>query len=160
MKKTRLGALRVSAVNIYSSASDTFDLDPCGCRYKKADFQMIVHFFEGMLAMTRIVIDKEIRHGKPVINGTRVPVDIILGSLAGGMSYEEVCEDYEITEEDIKAAIRYASGMTRSPLSVDRYPLTSFVLLISRFLNFVHCGLRLVPRRDNLFILVPLSFFP
>jgi uncharacterized protein (DUF433 family) len=59
----------------------------------------------------RIVIDKDIRHGKPVIRGTRVPVDIILGALAGGMSYQEVCEDYEITEDDIKAAIEYATKL-------------------------------------------------
>jgi len=45
--------------------------------------------------MGRIVIDKNIRHGKPVIRGTRVPVDLILGSMAGGMSYKEICEDYE-----------------------------------------------------------------
>ena len=55
--------------------------------------------------MQRIIIDKNIRHGKPVIRGTRVPVDIILGSLAGGMSFQGICEDYEITEDDIKAAI-------------------------------------------------------
>ena len=61
--------------------------------------------------MQRIVIDEDIRHGKPVIKGTRVPIDIILGSLAGGMSYQEVCEDYEITEDDIKAAIEYASKL-------------------------------------------------
>ncbi len=61
--------------------------------------------------MERIVIDKNIRNGKPVIRGTRVPVDIILGSLAGGMSYQEVCEDYEITEDDIKAAIEYATKL-------------------------------------------------
>ena len=61
--------------------------------------------------MEKIVIDKNIRHGKPVIRGTRVPVDIILGALAGGMSYQEVCEDYEITEEDIKAAIEYATKL-------------------------------------------------
>lgn len=61
--------------------------------------------------MERIVIDKSIRHGKPVIRGTRVPLDIVLGSLAGGMSYEEICEDYEITEEDIRAAIEYAAGL-------------------------------------------------
>ena len=61
--------------------------------------------------MERIVIDKDIRHGKPVIRGARVPVDIILGSLAGGMSYQEVCEDYEITEDDIKAAIEYATKL-------------------------------------------------
>jgi len=57
----------------------------------------------------RIVIDPEIRHGKPVIRGTRVPVDIILGSLAGGMSVEEVAEEYGITREDVLAAIEYAA---------------------------------------------------
>ncbi|MBN1841427.1 MAG: DUF433 domain-containing protein [Deltaproteobacteria bacterium] len=51
------------------------------------------------------------RHGKPVIKGTRVPIDIILGSLAGGMSYQEVSEDYAITEDDIKAAIEYAGKL-------------------------------------------------
>lgn len=67
--------------------------------------------FYGGLQMERIVIDKDIRHGKPVIRGTRVPVDIILGSLAGGMSYKEVCEDYAITEDDIKAAMEYATKL-------------------------------------------------
>ncbi|MEX2703021.1 MAG: DUF433 domain-containing protein [Candidatus Baldrarchaeia archaeon] len=57
----------------------------------------------------RIVIDPEVRHGKPVIKGTRVPVDIILGSLAGGMSVEEVAEEYGITREDVLAAIEYAA---------------------------------------------------
>jgi len=61
--------------------------------------------------MEKIVIDKNIRHGKPVIRGTRVPVDIILGALAGGMSYQEVCEDYEVTEEDIKATLEYATKL-------------------------------------------------
>jgi uncharacterized protein (DUF433 family) len=59
--------------------------------------------------MQRIAIDKNIRHGKPVIKGTRVPVDIILGSMAGGMSYEEICKEYEIEIDDIKAAIEYAT---------------------------------------------------
>lgn len=59
--------------------------------------------------MQRIVIDKNIRHGKPVIRGARVPVDIILGSLAGGMTYEEICKEYEIEKDDIKAVIEYAT---------------------------------------------------
>jgi uncharacterized protein (DUF433 family) len=37
----------------------------------------------------RIVIDPKIRFGKPVIKGTRVPVDLILGKIAGGMTIEE-----------------------------------------------------------------------
>lgn len=36
----------------------------------------------------RITIDEKIRFGKPVIKGTRVPVDLILGKLGGGMTYE------------------------------------------------------------------------
>jgi len=61
--------------------------------------------------MERIVINKNIRHGKPVIRGTRVPIDIMLGSLAGGMSFKEICEDYDIIEEDIRAAIEYAAKL-------------------------------------------------
>ena len=33
----------------------------------------------------RIVIDPAVRHGKPIIKGTRVPLQIIIGSLASGM---------------------------------------------------------------------------
>jgi len=48
----------------------------------------------------RIIIDPEIRHGKPIIKGTRVPVDIILGSLVGGMNIEEITKEYGIEKED------------------------------------------------------------
>ncbi|MCX5636891.1 MAG: DUF433 domain-containing protein [Planctomycetota bacterium] len=34
----------------------------------------------------RITVDEKIRFGKPVIKGTRVPVDLVLGKLAGGMT--------------------------------------------------------------------------
>lgn len=61
--------------------------------------------------MERIIINEKIRHGKPVIKGTRVPVDIILGSLAGGMTYEEICKEYDIEKEDILAAIEYAASV-------------------------------------------------
>ena len=57
----------------------------------------------------RIGIDPEIRHGKPVIKGTRVPVDVILGSLAGGMGMNEIAEEYGTQKEDVLAAIEYAA---------------------------------------------------
>ncbi len=57
----------------------------------------------------RITIDPEVRHGKPIIKGTRVPVDIILGSLAGGMTVDEVAKEYDIGKEDVLAAIEYAA---------------------------------------------------
>ena len=59
----------------------------------------------------KIFIDPEIRHGKPVIRGTRVPVDIILGSIAGGMSIEEVAKEYGIKKEEVLAAIEYAAKL-------------------------------------------------
>jgi uncharacterized protein (DUF433 family) len=49
----------------------------------------------------RVVIDPAICHGKPVVRGTRVPVAIVVGSLAAGMSFEEVQREYDLTAEDI-----------------------------------------------------------
>lgn len=57
----------------------------------------------------RITVDEKIRFGKPVIKGTRVPVDLILGKLAGGMTYEEVMTEYDLTREDILAVLDYAA---------------------------------------------------
>ena len=57
----------------------------------------------------RIVIDPRIRHGKPVIQGTRVPVTRIVGGLAGGMTFEEIQKEYGITPEDIRAALEFAA---------------------------------------------------
>ena len=58
--------------------------------------------------MERIIVDPKIMHGEPVIKGTRVPVDIILGGLIGGMTYEEIENEYGVKREDVIAAIEYA----------------------------------------------------
>jgi uncharacterized protein (DUF433 family) len=57
----------------------------------------------------RISVDKNIRFGKPVITGTRIPVDLILGKLGGGMSYDEIISEYDIMREDILAVLDYAA---------------------------------------------------
>ena len=57
----------------------------------------------------RISVNEKIRFGKPVITGTRVPVDLVIGKLAGGMTYKEIIVEYEITHEDILAALDYAA---------------------------------------------------
>ncbi len=62
-----------------------------------------------MRLASRIVADSKIRFGKPVIEGTRVPIDLVLGKLAGGMTYEEVMQEYAIEKEDILAVLNYAS---------------------------------------------------
>jgi uncharacterized protein (DUF433 family) len=57
----------------------------------------------------RIVIDPKICHGKPVIRGTRTPVAVIVGSLAGGDSFETIQREYDITADDIRAALAFAA---------------------------------------------------
>jgi len=59
----------------------------------------------------RVVIDPDIQHGKPVIRGIRVPVVRIIGGFAGGMTKEEIMHEYEVDEEDIRAALDYAGQL-------------------------------------------------
>jgi len=59
----------------------------------------------------RIVIDPAICHGRPVIRGTRMPVSLIVGSLAGGMSYEELGKEYDLSVEDIRAALKFVGKL-------------------------------------------------
>ena len=59
----------------------------------------------------RIVVDPAVRFGKPVIRGTRVPVELVIAKLGGGMAEQEVAKDYGITVEDIRAALRYAASV-------------------------------------------------
>ncbi|OGO39915.1 MAG: antitoxin [Chloroflexi bacterium RBG_16_56_8] len=56
-----------------------------------------------------VTIDPQIHHGEPCIKGTRVPVAMIVGSIADGMTIEEVVNEYpQITPEAVRAALAYA----------------------------------------------------
>lgn len=57
-----------------------------------------------------ITINPDIHHGAVVIMGTRVPVSIVIGSLAGGMNFEEVMQEYELTKEQVEAAIGFGKN--------------------------------------------------
>lgn len=63
--------------------------------------------------MERIIIDEKIRHGKPIIKGTRITVDEILGALIGGMDYKEIEKEYGVKKQDIIAAIEYATSLVK-----------------------------------------------
>lgn len=52
---------------------------------------------------TGIVQDPTINSGRPIIEGTRVFVDRIIGHLENGMSIAEICYEYDLTPEQIKA---------------------------------------------------------
>lgn len=57
----------------------------------------------------RITVDPAVRFGKPVIRGTRVPVELVVGKLAGGMTVEEVAKEFGLARDDVLAALSYAA---------------------------------------------------
>ena len=62
----------------------------------------------------RIVVDPQIRGGKPCIKGTRITVYDILEYLAGGMSEEQILRDFPaLAREDVKATLEFAAARER-----------------------------------------------
>lgn len=65
----------------------------------------------------RVVVIPDLHHGDPCIKGTRVPVAVIVGSLADGMTPEQIREAYpQLTAEDIQAALAYAADLISQDL--------------------------------------------
>jgi len=61
-----------------------------------------------------ISVDPEIHHGEPCIKGTRVPVSMIVGSVADGMSFDAILDSYpQLKTESIQAALAYAADIVR-----------------------------------------------
>ena len=57
----------------------------------------------------RIVGEEKVRFGRPVIQGPRAPLNLVVGKLAGGMSIGETREEYELEREDVLAVLAYAA---------------------------------------------------
>jgi len=65
---------------------------------------------KGEKLLERIILDPAVMTGKPVIRGTRLTVQFILGLLAHGASEEEILEEYKgLTRKDIKACLLFAT---------------------------------------------------
>lgn len=65
----------------------------------------------------RVVVNPKVHHGEACIKGTRVPVAMIIGCLAEGMSHPEIIGQYpQLTDEDIAAALQYAAQVVNSEL--------------------------------------------
>ena len=61
-----------------------------------------------------ITIAPDLRHGEPCIRGTRIPVAMIVGSLADGLTYDEIRQAYpQLKTDDIRAALAYAAEALR-----------------------------------------------
>ncbi|MCK6578849.1 MAG: DUF433 domain-containing protein [Anaerolineae bacterium] len=62
--------------------------------------------------LTRITIDPDICHGKPVIRGLRYPVQTLLELLSAGMTFAEILADYpDLEEADLRAALAFAARL-------------------------------------------------
>ena len=70
----------------------------------------------------RIQVDPAIHHGDACIAGTRVPVSVIVGSVAEGDSWDQILASYpQLTRADIQAALQYAAE------AVNRFELIPLV---------------------------------
>ncbi len=54
-----------------------------------------------------VISDPEILGGRPVLRGRRIAVSQLVGQLAGGMTLDEIKDDYQLTDEEIRALLRY-----------------------------------------------------
>ena len=69
--------------------------------------------------LDRITVDPDVLVGKPVIRGTRIPVYLIVGLVANGLTTKEILKEYpRLKEEDVKAALLYASKLVESEVTV------------------------------------------
>lgn len=68
-----------------------------------------------------VIIDQKIMQGKLIVEGTRLPVTVITGALAAGMSFDEVCEEYGVTKQQIRECLEYVTECADQEAV---YPLT------------------------------------
>lgn len=73
--------------------------------------------------LERVTLDLEVMAGKPVIRGTRVPVELIVRMLAQGVPEESILAEYPgLQTEDVRAALAYAAQTLSSE---DVFPLAA-----------------------------------
>jgi uncharacterized protein (DUF433 family) len=65
-----------------------------------------------MSLFDRIELDPRVCNGKAVIQGTRIPVSVVLDQISTGESWDDIIRGYpELCKEDIQAALLYASAL-------------------------------------------------
>jgi len=71
----------------------------------------------------RIIVNPAILAGKPVIKGTRIPVDLVLERLEEDTNTDLLFEDYpQLTNKDIKACLWYARELVRGEEVYPAFP--------------------------------------
>jgi uncharacterized protein (DUF433 family) len=71
--------------------------------------------------LERIALDPKVMAGKPVIRGTRIPVELVVRMVAQGVSDAEILREYpQLAPEDVRAALSYAAEVVAGE---DVYPI-------------------------------------
>jgi uncharacterized protein (DUF433 family) len=99
-----------------------------------------------MTITDRIEINPKVMMGKPVIRGTRIPVELSLRKLSEGAKERELLEAHpRLTKEDIRAAIRYAADtLAHEDTVILSPPQTSSQKMTMRFLADESCDFAVV----------------
>jgi len=72
-----------------------------------------------MYAYEMIETNPDVMLGKPVIKGTRIPVDLIVRKLGEGASFEDLLDGYpNLSREAIQAALIYAADMIHNETTI------------------------------------------
>ena len=72
-----------------------------------------------MTAYEMIETKPEVMLGKPVIKGTRIPIDLIVRKLGEGASFEDLIDGYpNLSREAIQAALIYAADMIHNETTI------------------------------------------
>lgn len=58
-----------------------------------------------------ITVDPQVMGGRPVIAGSRIPIEVVVGELAGGSTFADIMSGYHLTMEEIRAALGYAAEL-------------------------------------------------
>ena len=75
------------------------------------------------MGQDRVEINPDVMLGKPVIRGTRIPVEALLRKLSEGASQADLLDAYpRLTHEDIQAAMRYAADVLAHEEIVEAVP--------------------------------------
>jgi len=78
-----------------------------------------------LMDRARIHADPKIMLGKPVIRGTRIPVDLLLRKLGEGAAEGDLLDAYpRLTREDIRAALTYAAELVAGQETLELQPTT------------------------------------
>ena len=75
---------------------------------------ILVHGMRQKNIFPNITVGPGVRFGKPVIEGTRVPVDLVVGKIAGGMGVNDVMREYDLKKQQVLAALQYAANLVTS----------------------------------------------